>query len=141
MLLANYLFTNAVLWQKVSIRASVIRDAFVEAMNDDFNTAGALGHIFELVRLINASRDAGATVEELRPAQNTLRELTGVLGLELKEKEGSGDAAKFIDLLLEVRTEARNQKQWALSDPIRDKLKELGVTVEDSKDGISWRWE
>jgi cysteinyl-tRNA synthetase len=117
------------------------RDAFIQAMDDDINTAGALGHIFELVRLINASRDAGATDEELRPAQNTLRELTAVLGLELKEKEGSGDADKFIDLLLEVRSEVRAQKLWALSDLIRDKLAELGVTVEDSKDGSSWRWE
>jgi len=116
------------------------RDAFIQTMNDDINTAGALGHIFELVRLINASRDAGATDEQLRPAQNTLRELTGVLGLELKEKIGSGDADKFIDLLLEVRTEARAQKLWALSDLIRDKLAELGVTIEDSKDGSSWRW-
>jgi len=117
------------------------RDAFIQTMNDDINTAGALGHIFELVRLINASRDAGATDEQLRPAQNTLRELTSVLGLELKEKVGSGDADKFIDLLLEVRTEARAQKLWALSDLIRDKLAELGVTIEDSKDGSSWRWE
>ena len=117
------------------------RDAFTQAMDDDINSAGALGHIFELVRLINSARDAGATDEQLRPAQNTLRELTAVLGLELKEKEGAGDADKFIDLLLEVRTEARAQKQWALSDLIRDKLKDLGVTVEDSKEGSSWRWE
>ena len=117
------------------------RDAFIDAMDDDINSAGALGHIFELVRLINTSRDAGATQEQLIPAQNTLRELTSVLGLELKEKEGSGDADKFIDLLVEVRSEVRTQKLWALSDLIRDKLTALGVTVEDSKDGSSWRWE
>ncbi len=121
-------------------KTTATRDAFIDAMDDDINTAGALGHIFELVRLINASRDAGATEEQLRPAQNTLRELTAVLGLELKEKEGSGDADKFIDLLLEVRSEVRAQKLWALSDLIRDKLAALGVTVEDSKDGSSWRW-
>jgi cysteinyl-tRNA synthetase len=117
------------------------RDAFTAAMDDDFNTAGALGHIFELVRLINSSRDAGATDQQLKPAQNTLRELTSVLGLELQEKEGSGDADKFIDLLVEVRSEARAQKLWALSDQIRDKLAELGVTIEDGKEGTSWRWE
>ena len=121
-------------------KTAATRDAFIDAMDDDINTAGALGHIFELVRLINASRDAGATEEELRPAQNTLRELTSVLGLELKEKEGSGDADKFIDLLLEVRSEVRAQKLWALSDLVRDKLAALGVTVEDSKEGSSWRW-
>jgi len=122
-------------------KIAATRAAFIDAMDDDINTAGALGHIFELVRLINTSRDAGATDEELLPAQNTLRELTAVLGLELKEKEGSGDADKFINLLLEVRSEVRSQKLWALSDLIRDKLAALGVMVEDSKDGSSWRWE
>ncbi len=125
----------------LNAKTAETRDAFIQAMDDDINTAGAMGHIFELVRAINTARDEGATDDQLRPAQNTLRELTGVLGLELKEKEGSGDADKFIDLLLEVRSEARAQKQWALSDLIRDKLKELGVLVEDSKEGSSWRWE
>ena len=67
--------------------------------------------------------------------------MTGVLGLELSEKEGSGDADKFINLLVEVRTEVRAQKLWALSDQIRDKLKELGISIEDTKEGTSWRWE
>ena len=64
-----------------------------------------------------------------------------MLGLRLAEKTGSGDADAFIDLLVEVRSEARAQKLWALSDMIRDRLKELGVAIEDSKDGTSWRWE
>jgi len=58
----------------------------------------------------------------------------------LQEKQGSGDADKFIDLLVEVRSEVRKQKLWATSDLIRDKLKELGVIIEDSKDGTKWRW-
>jgi len=115
--------------------------AFTETMDDDFNTAGALGYLFELVRLVNSARDAGATDDQIQPAQKTLRELTGVLGLGLAEKEGSGDADKFIDLLVEVRSEVRAQKLWALSDQIRDKLKELGVNIEDSKDGTVWRWK
>jgi len=69
-----------------------------------------------------------------------LRELSGVLGLRLQEKQGSGDADKFINLLIEVRSEVRKQKLWPLSDLIRDRLKELGVTLEDSKDGTTWRW-
>jgi cysteinyl-tRNA synthetase len=65
--------------------------------------------------------------------------LTGVLGLRLVEKKSaSGDAGKFISLLIEVRAEARKQKNWALSDLIRDRLKELGVIIEDGKDGTSW---
>ncbi len=127
--------------EQLLAKTASTREAFTTTMDDDFNTAGALGHIFELVRLINSSRDAGATNEQLKPAQNTLRELTSILGLELKEKEGSGDADKFIDLLVEVRSEVRTQKLWTLSDDIRDKLKELGVMIEDGKDGTSWRWE
>lgn len=64
----------------------------------------------------------------------------GVLGLKLAEKQGSADADAFINLLIEVRADVRKQKLWALSDQIRDKLKELGVTIEDSKDGTSWRY-
>jgi cysteinyl-tRNA synthetase len=109
-------------------------------MDDDFNTPLALAALYELVKAINTARDNGATDAQLQPAQSMLRELTGVLGLRLQEKQGSGDADKFIDLLVEVRSEIRKQKLWALSDLIRDRLKELGVTIEDSKDGTKWRW-
>jgi cysteinyl-tRNA synthetase len=116
------------------------QQTFVEALDDDFNTAGALSHIFELVRVINTARDNDATGAELKPAQNTLRALTGVIGLRLAEKKGAGEADKFVDLLVEIRTEMRKQKIWAMSDLIRDRLKELGVVIEDIKDGTSWRW-
>jgi cysteinyl-tRNA synthetase len=92
------------------------------------------------VRAINTARDAGASAEQLKPAQEAIRELAGVFGLRLTEKTGSGGADKFIDLLVEVRGEVRNQKLWALSDLIRDRLKELGVTIEDGKDGTGWRY-
>jgi cysteinyl-tRNA synthetase len=121
-------------------QTAATREAFVAAMDDDFNAAGALGGIFELVRAINFARDASATDAQLQPAQAAIRELAGVFGLRLSEKTGSGDADKFIDLLLEVRAEVRAQKLWALSDLIRDRLKALGVTVEDSKQGSTWHW-
>jgi cysteinyl-tRNA synthetase len=124
----------------LDIASERAKTEFVETMDNDFNTAGALAPLYELVKAINTARDEGATDEQLAPAQTTLRELTGVLGLRLAEKTGSGDADKFIDLLVEVRTEARAQKLWPLSDMIRDRLKELGVTIEDSKDGTSWRY-
>jgi cysteinyl-tRNA synthetase len=117
------------------------QQSFVDAMDDDFNTPLALAGLYELVKAINSARDNGATNDQLQPAQVTLRELTGVLGLRLQEKQGSGgDADKFIDLLVEVRSEIRKQKLWGLSDLIRDKLKELGVTIEDTKEGTKWRW-
>jgi len=121
-------------------QAESTQQSFTDAMDDDFNTPLAIAALHELVKAINTARDQGATDDQLQPAQATLRELTGVLGLRLQEKQGSGDADKFIDLLVEVRTEARKQKLWGFSDLIRDKLKELGVTIEDSKDGTTWRW-
>jgi cysteinyl-tRNA synthetase len=114
---------------------------FIESMDDDFNTGGALGNLFDLVRGINKARDEGATDEEIVPAQNMLRKLTGVLGLQLSEKEeGDQSAAPFIDLLVELRTEIRKEKLYALSDQIRDRLAELGVTLEDSKQGTTWHF-
>jgi cysteinyl-tRNA synthetase len=78
----------------------------------------------------------------LRQGQAVLAELTGVLGLQLERPEPQGSpAAPFIDLLLQVRLELRRQKLWALSDQIRDRLEELGVVVEDGKDGAAWRWK
>jgi cysteinyl-tRNA synthetase len=121
-------------------QAESTKASFTDAMDDDFNTPLALASIFELVKAINTARDQGANGEQLEPAQSMLRELTGVLGLRLQEKQGSGDADKFIELLVEVRTEVRKQKLWAVSDLIRDKLKDLGVTIEDSKEGTKWRW-
>jgi cysteinyl-tRNA synthetase len=64
------------------------------------------------------------------------------LGLELeKARSGENPADGFIDLLVETRTEVRTQKLWPLSDRIRDRLAELGVIIEDSKEGTSWRWK
>jgi cysteinyl-tRNA synthetase len=115
---------------------------FVEAMDDDFNTAGALACLFELVRVINQARADGATDVELSLAQELVRRLTGVLGLTLDKVKESGTAAdRFVDLLIEVRKELRTNKMWALSDMVRDRLAELGVVLEDSKEGTSWHWK
>ena len=121
-------------------QAEATRKSFVDAMDDDFNTPLAIAALFELVKAINTARDQGATTEQIKPAQDALRELTGVFGLRLSDKAGASDADKFVDVLVEVRSEVRKQKLWPLSDLIRDKLKALGVTIEDSKEGTSWRW-
>ncbi len=125
----------------LSTQVELTKNGYLSAMDDDFNTAGALGNLFELVRAINTARDAGASGLELQHAQATLRELAQVFGLQLKEKTGSEGADKFINLLIEIRAEVRKQKLWQLSDQIRDRLKELGVTIADSKEGTTWRWE
>jgi len=118
------------------------RRGFIEAMDDDFNSAGALGHMFDLVRSINQARDASAAAEELQAAQETLQEFGEVLGLTMRSEAGDqAGAAPFIDLLIEVRKSLRQEKLWALSDNVRDELKSLGVILEDTKDGTTWRWE
>jgi len=113
---------------------------FEAAMDDDFNTAGALAALFDLVRAINTARDAGVGGQSFADAQATFRSLVGVLGLELTTREAAGlSIAPFVELLLSVRQDLRKTKQWALSDRIRDELKALGVVVEDSSQGSTWR--
>jgi cysteinyl-tRNA synthetase len=117
------------------------RNGFMECMDDDFNTAGALGHLFELVRVINQAKDAGVAAGIIAEGQALLRELITVFGLRAERAEIGGEATPFIELLINLRKELRQQKLWALSDKIRADLAALGVLLEDSKDGTSWRWK
>jgi cysteinyl-tRNA synthetase len=120
--------------------AAEARRRFEVAMDDDFNTSGALSHLFELVRSINQARDAGVGEGPLGKAQGELRHLAGVLGLRLEDDGGGPQAATlFIELLLEVREEMRAAKQWTIADRIRNRLAELGVWIEDGKGGTTWR--
>jgi len=122
--------------------AAQARAGFGESMDDDFNTAGALGYLFELVTAINRARDAGVGGEPFAAAQATLLELTGVLGLQLETAQPQGaEAAPFIELLLELRAKLRVVKQYALADEVRNRLTDLGVVVEDTREGSTWRME
>jgi len=115
---------------------------FIQSMDDDFNSSGALAQLFELVRVINQARAESATNDQLAPAQQQLRRLTGVLGLTLeKNREVDQAVDGFVDLLIEIRRELRANKLWELSDRVRDRLAELGVMLEDSKTGTSWHWK
>lgn len=117
-----------------------VQEGFEAAMDDDFNTSGALAHLFILVRTINQARDAGVGEEALGKAQSTLINLSGVLGLQLEvDRAAKHEATAFIELLVEVRQELRQAKQWAISDLIRDRLVELGVILEDNNEGTIWR--
>jgi cysteinyl-tRNA synthetase len=113
------------------------RQRFIEAMEDDLNTAQAIAALFDLSREINRGRDGGLDVRE---AQATLRELAGVLGLTLEAPKVSGDAAPFVDLLVELRRELRAAKQYALADLVRDRLAELHIEVRDGAEGTAWVW-
>ncbi|NSW52768.1 MAG: cysteine--tRNA ligase [Anaerolineae bacterium] len=119
------------------------REEFVACMDDDINTAGAVGKLFDLVRTINQARDRGANAEQIAFGQAGLLELTGVLGLTLavEDKSAGNPASDYIDLLLELRAEVRQRKLYDLSDLIRNRLKALGVVIEDSREGSSWHFE
>jgi cysteinyl-tRNA synthetase len=120
--------------------AEASRTGFEQAMDDDFNTPVALSHLFEFVRVINTARDDGVGADELEAAQTVLRALAARLGLRLEaDRSGPAEAAPFIELLLEVRKGLREAKQFELADQIRDQLAELGVHIEDGKQGTTWR--
>ena len=114
------------------------KERFLAAMDDDLNSAGALGVLFDLAREINRARDEGRRAGE---AQAMLRELADVLGLTLAEPQADSAAAgPFIELLVELRNDLRAAKQYELSDKLRERLAEAGVVLEDSAEGTRWRY-
>jgi cysteinyl-tRNA synthetase len=121
--------------------AERVRQAFVAAMDDDFNTAQAVAALFDLVTAINRARDEGLGGPGFEAAQATLRELADVLGLRLEAPGIKADlaAAPFIDLLVQVRSGLRAAKQWALADQIRTGLAEHGIVLEDGPTETTWR--
>lgn len=128
----------------VEALASTIAEArqnFEAAMDNDFNGAGATAALFEIVRAINTARDAGVGGQPFVDAQTKFREIAGVLGLELKEQaRGGEEAGPFIELLIKIRADLRKAKQYALADQVRNELTALGVILEDSAQGTTWRW-
>lgn len=130
-----------------------LRQQFLEAMDDDFNTGGGIGVLFELVRSINkfadeAGLEAGTAPDanKLAPfnaATDVLRELTATLGLFRQPIESSTTAGddlvgKLMSLLIDLRAEARKSKNFALADRIRQGLGELGIVLEDRPTGTEW---
>jgi len=129
-----------------------LREKFLAAMDDDFNTAIGMATLFDFVRVANkfidqqglekkASAEALATLDAM---MLVLRELTGTLGIFLKEpqaKAGGADeglVAKLMELVIEIRARARAGKDFATADLVRNKLTEAGVVLEDRADGTLW---
>ena len=118
-----------------------------EAMDDDFNTPKVIAALFRLATDVNSRYFNGAPLSlgSLKDMERILDAYgTGILGVVPKRGElvGAADHLSFsgiVELVIGLRAEARKQKQWALSDMIRDGLKELGIVIEDKKDGTSWR--
>ena len=117
---------------------------FIEAMDEDFNTAQALGYVFELVKATNKALDEGEIskkgLEVIDEVYSYLVMIVEeVFGVKLKlEAEVNNISADLIELILELRRDARTEKNWALSDKIRDRLLELGIKIKDGKDKTTW---
>jgi len=111
---------------------------FVEAMDDDFNTARAIAILFELAREINRGAEQGSNISK---GQDTLKKLAGILGLTLREKtQPATDAEAFINILASTRDDLRQNQQWQLADKIRSELADLGVILEDTPQGTRWKY-
>lgn len=112
------------------------KNRFNEVMDDDFNTADGIAVIFDLIREINTNVDEKTSKQTLQGAYNLFMELTSVLNLlGRKEEILEGD----IEKLIEERQKARKEKNFELSDKIRDDLKEKGIILEDTPQGVKWR--
>ena len=125
--------------------AGKLKHDFLEAMDDDFNTALAMGKIFELVKeanLIMAKEQVSAAEKSLlNEIHQIIREFDtflAILPTEQKTSYNVNDEA-LIELILEIRRELRAKKEWKMADLIRDRLSELNIEIKDSKDGTNWR--
>lgn len=112
------------------------KQEFINAMDDDLNTADALAALFTLVRDINTAVANGAGKDTLKACADIFDELTGVLGLVYNRKTEVLD--KDIEELIQKRTEARKARDFKTADEIRDKLKEMNIILEDTPQGVKW---
>jgi cysteinyl-tRNA synthetase len=130
-----------------SIDVSQLKAKCYEALDDDLNTPIVIAHLFEACRLINLVNDGNATataqdIETLKELFNTF--MVEILGIRTEIVAGAGNAdamrpfEEAIDLLLQIRSEAKAKKDWATSDLIRNRLAEIGFNVKDTKDGFEW---
>jgi len=127
---------------------SEVKEGFEQEMDDDFNTPGALAEIFTFAKAINTHIDEVSNPAILRDTLGILKERLEVLGIDLEgtgsrvSAEGESElVGQLVELVLKLREEAREKKDYETADEIRDRLAEVGIEVKDTKDGPTWRSE
>lgn len=128
-----------------TVDVKAIRERCYEAMNDDLSTPIVVSHLFEAVKIINTVLAGGAALsaEDSTHLKETFRIfLFDIMGIREEvgvSEEGNEAYHKAVDLLLDVRKEAKARKDWATSDYIRDRLSEIGFEIKDTKEGVEWK--
>ena len=123
--------------REISVEAK--KAQFISAMDDDFNTADALAAVFELVREANTAVNEKANKADAECYLAMFNELTSVLGLVYNDSKD--DLDETVEALIEQRTKARAEKNWAEADRIRDELKAMGIILKDTPQGVTWTKE
>lgn len=113
------------------------KEKYIEKMDDDFNTADAISVIFDLIRDVNTNITIESSKELVKYALDLIRELGSPLGILQKSTKASLE--EEIERLIQERQKARKEKDWALADKIRDDLKERGIVLEDTPQGVRWK--
>ena len=139
----KYLLENAVEGEITEAEKALVEEArgfetkFDEAMDDDFNTADAIAAIFELVKFANTNVTAENTKAFVQMIYDELRMLTDICGLIVEKKEELLDSD--IEALIQERQDARKAKNFARADEIRNQLMEMGIVLEDTREGVKWK--
>ena len=127
-------------------KAEELRAAFDEAMDDDFNTALAISQLFALSKEINiyyqdVTAGKAFDAENFAKVKTVWDAMAGIIGLFEQQEEAADDGLteKLMELIISIRQDARKNKNWAIADKIRDELKEIGIVLEDTKNGVRWK--
>ena len=129
--------------EKSTVKTAGLRELCENAMSDDLNSPMVIAHLFESAKAINTVFDGKGTIsandlDELKDTWKLFVE--DILGLRTENDDNASNEAykKAVDLLLNIRLEAKRNKDWATSDKIRDELTAMGFTIKDTKDGFEW---
>lgn len=123
--------------QNSMAQADALRGKYEAAMDDDFNTADAISAVFELVKLANSTADADSTARYVSYLKDMIQELCDVLGIITERKAETLDSQ--VEELIAARQQARKEKNFALADEIRGKLLDMGIVLEDTREGVKWK--